>query len=121
LSAPVERNLHKLISKIEGILNNEDNVTVHLYILGIPEAECLTMGDGTKEIHIVIDEDGIHSTTFWVKIKRLVANFFLNIIERLCSLLGDQMIQLCLSSVQRYFTPHVANRQILGVIQAVQA
>ena len=107
MSAPVLKNLRKLITEIDGILNGEDNVKVCLYISELPEAICLQMGEGKQELPIVIDEDGIQhrgtvhhgKTTFWEKIISFITNFFHKCIEVVCSLASEIMLSICSSVV----------------------
>ena len=108
MSAPVLKNLRKLIIDIDGILNGEDNVTVFLYISELPEAICLKMGEGKQELPILLDEDGIHhcgtvhhgKTTSWEKIISFGVNLFYESITGAGSILSEEWLSSFRSVVQ---------------------
>jgi hypothetical protein len=108
LSAPVLKNLRKLIIDIDGILNGEDNVTVFLYISELPEAICLKMGEGKKELPIGLDEDGIYQrgtvhhgqTISWENINSFGANLFNECIAGAGSIVSKEVSSSFSSAVQ---------------------
>ena len=112
LSAPVLKNLRKLIIDIDGILNGEDNVTVFLYISELPEAICLKMGEGNKELHILLDEDCIHHhgtvhhgmTTFREKMNQFGAYILNKCIREACSIVLEILLSHFRSGVQSSIT-----------------
>ena len=95
LSAPVLKNLRKLIIDIDGILDSEKNATVFIYISELPASQCLKMGEGKQIILILIDEDGIHSRypniLFWRKMKPFVSKLVLKCIDATALIFVDQL------------------------------
>jgi hypothetical protein len=94
LSAPVLKNLRKLIIDIDGILDGEKNATVFIYISELLASECLEMGKGKQIILILIDEDGIHSRypnmLFWRKMKPFFSSLVLKCIEATVSIIVNE-------------------------------
>ena len=110
MSAPLLKNLRKLITEIGRILDGEDNVTVYIYISELPAVICLQMGKGEKEVVITIDEDGIDqmwrntktTITWWKQIKTLFASFNLNVVKTFLSVLSNKvslLLDLALNSI----------------------
>ena len=111
LSPPVLKNLRKLIIDIDGILNGKDNVTVFLYISGLPKAICLKVDKEKQELPIVLEEDGIYQrgtvhhgqTTFWENINQFGANLYHKCIEGAGSIVSEKVLSYCSFVVQSPF------------------
>ena len=92
LAAPLQANLRRLRTEVEGALDGEDNVTVFIYISDVlPRPICFQMGKGENELVIDIEEDGIYyawtKKTFWKSTRDFFSDVAHNIVEGLSSVL----------------------------------